>query len=440
MPIINHEPMTIHAEVEIPYIGVMSRVGNTLIKYHCVDTDETSIVIKNISREDPLTYQPSWRDGDDIKVSCHRTGFWAGMTEFRFDGTVMQLAKNTAHMVNRLNIINADLISDDVALTDMELEIPIRVPLGCTLHNFEFCSSGIIPSPVLNHIRAAVLSEGDVDETETSQIDIDLGGQAGVFFQTQGILLQYRSGGITVGIKNVSRREEFHAWQAGDAIEVVRFIGNRICAHVKCEYESTSILADKVGVVLNLSDDTPTRRNFLPLMIFDDTERLPLITRQDDDEVPTITPETSASLLAQWASQNTPNIERIRSGMSESDRQYIRRRFGIPGTPEATTGYSALLSSMASARLNAILESLSGDARGGGDQPVSGGRLPEHERLDEHYEAQEQYDMLDAKLQPQEENEDENKPDYSDTVEVDDLIAQMNGLIEEGDDDADNTG
>ena len=300
---------------------------------------------------------------------------------------------------------------------------------------------------------------------------IDLGSNAGMFNSHEGFLIQQRDDSVTIRIRNMSRLERYHAWQTGDHIEIARFANNTMNGSIHIYYESPQILADQVCVVLNMPRGEHRHNNITPLSAF---PRLASLI--DEREVPgrAIYTEMFARLAEQIASnnlawsrnENWASGEIVRRQIEHETTRHAHESIDMPqrlrvshDMPDATSRnnqreamewvrsytftippeYQAVLEGAipitpSPQRLENLFGGSSG-ARGGGDGPVSGGRLPEHERLDEHYQMQEEHEMLDAKLQPQEENEDEKKEDYSDTTEVDDLIETMKGLIEEGDED-----
>ena len=290
---------------------------------------------------------------------------------------------------------------------------------------------------------------------------VDLGNNTGIFHSHPGHIIQEQDGCVTIRIENKSRQEHFYAWQTGDVIEIVRIVNNLICSdiepvvtEIQANYESTEILSQYVSMLLNLSTETPTNQSdwfyrymttpFPPLQL-QGVERIIDALRghvwnrmATDTEGDVAVSDESNSV---WASNETAVAEIDRNMMSRTRMlgEHIRRSRSVDMPDSIPTAYQAVTDGHIPIGMVAqlALEAIRGEnesnssPRGGGDEPVSGGRLPEHEANDDHYEAQEEHEMLDAKLQPQEENEDEEKPDYSDTSEVDDLIATMKSLISE---------
>ena len=294
---------------------------------------------------------------------------------------------------------------------------------------------------------------------------VDLGNNTGIFHSHPGHIIQEQDG-LTIRIENKSRQEHFYAWQTGDVIKIVRIVNNLICSdiepvvtEIQANYESTEILSQYVSILLNLSTETLTNQSDwvsrytttpFPLQLEGGTlTRIlnslhtnvwnQMATYIEGDVV--VADEDNAV----WANNETAVAEIDRDMMSRTRElgEQIRRRCSeVSDVANIPTEFEDVTDGpISTERWRLALEALRGEResnsspRGGGDEPVSGGRLPEHERLDEYYEAQEQYDILEAKLQPQE--EDQEKPDYSDTSEVDDLIATMKGLIDDGDEDGD---
>ena len=291
-----------------------------------------------------------------------------------------------------------------------------------------------------------------------------------MFNSHEGFLIQQRDDSVTISINNQSRTEMFHAWQTRDKIDIIRTTDNIISGVIQIHYESPQIIADQVCVVLNMpTEGHHHNRDMLTLLTFPTLEN----TNEERDVTGRIIyTEMFARLADQMTSNNqawsrNENWARGEIVRAQIEHETIRHAHESIDMPDATSrnnqreaierarSYIAAAAFTIPPEYQAVLEGAipitppdqrlletaqnffggHGSARGGGDGPVSGGRLPEHERLDEHYQMQEEHEMLDAKLQPQEENEDEKKEDYSDTTEVDDLIATMKGLIEEGDED-----